>query len=364
MGVAGRAFQTLGGVNQDVHSAPWGMTPDGKRIELYTLTSGGGLTAEVANYGATLLRLLHGTLPHDVVLGFDDLRGYTGTHPYFGATVGRYANRIARAQFTLDGTTAVLTCNDGAHSLHGGLKGFDKVVWHARGQPSHPVTSVELSHVSPDGDQGYPGTLTAIVRYSVSANDILRIEYDATTDQPTVVSLANHAYFNLTAGSSDSILGHELTIDADAFLPVGPGLIPTGEIRPVAGTPFDFRTPRTIGSRINDADGQLRRASGYDHCFVLNGGEEGRFRFAARLTDPASGRTMEVHTTCGALQLYTGNLLDGTIRGKAGQMYRRHHGVCLETERYPNAPNVPCFPSPVLRPPDRYSSVTEYRFVG
>jgi aldose 1-epimerase len=343
--------------------APWGVTSDGQPIERYTLTSAGRLTAEIANYGATLVRLLHGTPPHDVVLGFDDARGYTGVHPYFGATVGRYANRIARAQFTLDGITAVLTRNDGAHSLHGGLKGFDKVVWHARGQPSHPAASVALSYVSPDGEQGYPGTLTAIVRYSVSPDDILRIEYEATTNEPTVVSLTNHTYFNLSNGSSDSILAHGLTIDADAYLPVGPGLIPTGEIRPVAGTPFDFRTPRTIGSRINDADPQLRLAGGYDHCFVLNGGE-GPFRLAARLADPASGCTMEVHTTCGALQLYTGNLLDGTISGKGGQIYRRHHGVCLETDRYPNAPNVPWFPSAVLRPPDRYLSMTEYRFVG
>ena len=352
---------------------PWGVTAEGVIAELITLTNRAGTTALVATYGATLVRLLHpsppGSPPADVVLGFDDLADYLAPQPYLGATVGRYANRIANGRFVLDGTEHRVTRNEGVHSLHGGAVGFDKVVWSV-------VTArddrVELRYVSPDGDQGFPGTLACTVRYELTEDDVLRIAYEAATDRRTIVNLTNHAYFNLSQSpengvSSRTILDHRLSIDADRFLPVTSDLIPTGEIRPVDGTAFDFREPATLGHRLREtsrADGpsgeQLRIAGGFDHCFVLNG-REGTLRRAAVLSDPASGRRMEVHTTSPGLQLYTGNMLDGTVRGRGGIAYGRHHALCLETQRFPDAPNQRGFPSAVLDPGDRFTAVTEYR---
>jgi aldose 1-epimerase len=339
---------------------PWGFTPAGVAVDLVTLTNASGTTARVASYGATLVGLRHGSPPADVVLGFDELAGYLAEQPYIGATVGRYANRIANGEFVLDGVTRRLTRNDGAHSLHGGAAGLDKVVWKVE---SASNDAVALRHVSTDGDQGYPGTLCCTVRYELTDNDILRISYGTTTDRRTVVNLTNHAYFNLGGAASRDILDHRISIDADAFLPVTDGLIPTGEIRPVDGTPFAFREPTSIGDRLRRAaaNDQIRNAGGFDHCFVLRG-PEGPLRRAAVLSDPSGSARMDVFTTSPGLQLYTGNMLDGTVRGRGGVPYGRHHALCLETQRFPNAPNQPAFPSAVLDPGERFAAVTEYRF--
>jgi aldose 1-epimerase len=338
---------------------PWGVSPDGTAVELVTLTNGRGSTASIASYGATLVRLWHGSPPADVVLGFDELEGYLAAQPYIGATVGRYANRIANGEFVLDGVAHRLTRNEGVQSLHGGLVGLDKVDWNVVSAEAGGVT---LRHVSPDGDQGHPGTLVCAVRYELTDQDVLRIAYDATTDRRTVVNLTNHAYFNLGGVSSRDILDHRISIDADAFLPVTADSIPTGEICRVDGTPFDLRQPTSIGDRLRDgaADEQIRGAGGFDHCFVVNG-HEGTLRRAAMLSEPSTGRRMEVHTTSPALQLYTGNMLDGTVRGRGGISYVRHHALCLETQRFPDAPNQPGFPSAVLEPSERFTAVTEYR---
>jgi aldose 1-epimerase len=338
---------------------PWGRTPNGKDVDLYTLTNASGTQASIATYGATLVRLLHGDPPADLVLGFDTLDGYLGEHPYFGGTIGRYANRIANGRFTLAGRTFTLARNNGAHALHGGVRGFDKVLWRGRPVTERRDDTVELRYVSANGEEGYPGILSVLVRFTLTA-DVLRIEYEATTSQPTIVNLTNHSYFNL-AGSAGSILDHELTIDAGRFTPIDRGFIPTGEQQDVSGTPFDFRTARRIGVRITEDNEQLRFAGGYDHNFVLNGPPE-VMRRAATLQHPASGRVLEVYTTAPGLQLYTGNQLDGTIRGKGGQIYGRHAGVCLETQQFPDAPNQPSFPPAVLRPGQRLRTVTEYRF--
>jgi aldose 1-epimerase len=343
---------------------PWGVTAEGDAVELLTLTNAAGTTASIATYGATLVRLLHcprsGTSAVDIVLGFDDLAGYLSPHPYLGATVGRFANRIANGELVLDGVRHSLTRNDGAHSLHGGSVGFDRAVWRVADARDD---AVELCHVSPDGDQGYPGTLTCTVRYELTDADVLRIAYDATTDRRTVVNLTNHAYFNLGGASGRGILGHRLSLDADRFIPVGADLIPTGEIRTVEGSPFDFRQPAIIGERLRGSNEQLQNAGGLDHCFVIDGGE-GTLRRAAVLGDPTTGRCLEVHTTSPGLQLYTGNMLDGTLRGRDGITYGRHHALCLETQRFPDAPNQPAFPSAVLEPGDRFTALTEYRLLG
>jgi aldose 1-epimerase len=338
----------------------WGTTADGAAVELVTLSNTNGTSASVATYGATLVRVRYGSPPADVVLGFDDLAGYLVPQPYLGATVGRYANRIANGEFVLDGVRHRLTRNEGVHSLHGGTVGFGAVVWDLARADGDAVT---FRHVSPDGDQGYPGTLACTVRYQLTDDDVLRITYQAVTSRRTVVSLTNHAYFDLSGGSSDGILEHRISIDADAFLPIDETLIPTGEIRRVDGTPFDLRRPVSIGERLRaaSANEQIGRAGGFDHCFVVNG-PEGMLRRAAVLSDPSTERRMEVHTTCPGLQLYTGNMLDGTLGGRGRSTYGRHRALCLETQRFPDAPNRPSFPSPVLDPGQSYEAVTEYRF--
>jgi aldose 1-epimerase len=340
---------------------PWGVTPDGVAVDLLTLSNASGTTASVASYGATLVRLRHGSPPTDVVLGFDDLTGYLGPQPYLGATVGRYANRIANGELLLDGVTHRLTRNEGRHSLHGGRVGFDKIVWDVLSADADGVT---FRHVSPDGDQGYPGTLTCTVRYELTDDDVLRILHAGTTDRRTVVNLTNHAYFNLGGPTSRDILDHVISIDADAFLPVTADLVPTGEIRRVEGTPFDLRQPTPVGDRLrrSAADDQIRIAGGFDHCFVVSG-HEGTLRRVAVLSDRTTGRRMEVHTTSPGLQLYTGNMLDGTVHGRGGVVYGRHHALCLETQRFPDAPNQSAFPSAVLDPGERFARVTEYRLI-
>jgi aldose 1-epimerase len=343
----------------------WGETPGGDTIYLYTLANAKGMEARVTNFGAILVSLKtpdrRGALA-DIVLGFDTFDGYLNTKKYFGATVGRYANRIAHGEFTLDGHTYTLARNNGENSLHGGVHGFYKAVWkgHAIGGPQ---PAIEFTYLSRDGEEGFPGNLNVTVRYTLTDANELRIDYSAATDKPTVVNLTNHSFFNLAGEGSGDVLGDVATIDADGFTPVVAGLIPTGELRPVAGTPFDFRQPTAIGTRIGAPDEQLRLAGGYDQNYVLNH-LAGKLGFAARVSDPASGRTMEVLTTEPGLQFYTANTLGGSERGKGGHVYGPHSAFCLETGHFPDSPNHPNFPTTVVRPGAQFHSTTVYRFGG
>lgn len=321
------------------------------------------MEVEVLNYGAIIRALRvpdHAGNVDDVVLGFDCLSAYLRPHPYIGTVIGRYANRIGGARFVLDGRTYELTANDGLDHLHGGLKGFDKVLWEAAPFTNGNEAGVRFTYVSPDGEEGYPGTLRATVTYTLAESNALVIDYEATTDKPTVVNLTQHTYFNL-AGRGD-ILNHELQIFADFYTPVDERLIPTGEICPVAGTPLDFRTPHRIGARIDAGHEQLRRSHGYDHNFVLRHTERGALELAARVYEPVTGRVMRVYTTEPGIQFYSGNCLDGSLTGKGGMVYSRHTGFCLETQHFPDAPNKTHFPSPVLRPGAIYRSRTVYAF--
>jgi aldose 1-epimerase len=338
----------------------FGKLPDGTPVELYTLTNKNGAEARIMTYGATVvsLRMPGRDGVADVVLGYDSLAGYVTRGNYFGCIVGRYGNRIGEARFSLDGKEYQLAKNDGPNTLHGGVRGFDKYVWTAR---EAGPQSLELSMLSPDGDEGYPGALSVTVTYTLSDQNELRIEYAATTDKPTVVNLTNHSYFNLAGQGSGDVLGHVVTILADRFTPVSETLIPTGELRPVADTPFDFLKPEAIGTRIGTDEQQLKYGNGYDHNWVLNRGGAG-LSLAARVEEPKTGRTVEVYTTEPAMQLYTGNFLDGTITGKGGNVYGRRHALCMETQHYPDAPNQPAFPSTTLRPGERYQTTTVYKF--
>jgi aldose 1-epimerase len=335
-------------------------------VDLFTLRSPSGIELDVITYGGTVTRLLapdrNGELA-DIVLGHEWLEAYLAGTPYFGAIVGRYGNRIAEGRFTLDGKEHRLAVNNGPNHLHGGLKGFDKVVWAAEPYSSEAESGVALTYVSADGEEGYPGELTVRVTYALTAGGELRIDYEATTDAPTVVNLTHHGYWNLAGHGSGDILGHELTLHADRFTPVDGTLIPTGELRAVDGTPFDFRSPTEIGARIGADDEQLTFGGGYDHNFVLEGWRpDGELRPAAVLRDAPSGRTMEVLTTEPGVQFYSGNFLDGSDIGKGGVVYERRTGLCLETQHYPDSPNQPDFPSVVLRPGETYRSTTVYRF--
>jgi aldose 1-epimerase len=296
----------------------------------------------------------------DVVLGFDHLDDYLGNDPFFGALVGRYANRIDKARFTLDGVEYKLAKNDGENSLHGGLKGFDKKAWKAR-EPSKDHPALELTYLSKDGEEGYPGNLNVKVVYTLTDSNELRIDYTATTDKNTVLNLTNHSYFNLAGQGSGDVLKHVLMINADRFTPIDAALTPTGELRSVAGTPLDFRKPTAIGARIDDDNEQLKFGKGYDHNFVLN--HKGNdLTLAARVTEPQSGRVLEVLTTQPGVQLYTGNFLDGTIHGKGGKVYGRRSAFCLETQHFPDSPNQPKFPSTELKPGQTYHQTTIYKF--
>jgi aldose 1-epimerase len=349
---------------KQVTKRPFGQTAEGAAVELYTLTNQNGLEVAITNYGGAVVSIKapdrNGNLA-DVVLGFDTLDGYLKEHPYFGSLIGRYGNRIGKGRFTLNGVAYVLARNNGENHLHGGLKGFDKVVWKPVEPAAKDAQTLVLSYLSKDGEEGYPGNLSVTVTYSLNDANELRIDYAATTDKDTVVNLTNHSYFNLAGQGQGDILGHEVMTNADRFTPVDAGLIPTGELRSVEGTPFDFRKPTAIGARINQADQQLKLGRGYDHNFVLNRETEG-LALAARVTEPGSGRVLEVLTTEPGLQFYTGNFLDGTIRGKGGKVYGQRYGFCLETQHFPDSPNKPRFPSTVLKPGQRYQSTTVYRF--
>jgi aldose 1-epimerase len=346
---------------------PFGTTPDGVVVEAVTLRASHGISARVLSYGATLQALF---LPDrmgrsaDVVLGYDDLADYVAKPQFLGSTVGRYANRIAGARFTLDGKTYTLAANNGPNALHGGTKGFDKVVWTVAEVKSGPVASVTLTYTSRDGEEGYPGTLTASITYSLDDNRTLTTSYEATTDQPTIVNLTNHSLFNLAGVPAHrSILDHRLMVNADRYTPVDATLIPTGELRSVAGTPFDFRQSAVIGARIRDAsDAQIAIGRGYDHNFVLRGGVTSTPKLAARVEDPTSGRVVELHTTEPGVQVYTGNFLDGTTAGKSRVVYRQGDGLALEPQKFPDSPNQPAFPSARLDPGQTYRQISFYRF--
>jgi aldose 1-epimerase len=341
-------------------SGDFGKTREGAPVRIYTLTNKNGVAATITNYGGRVVSLKvpdkKGAMG-DVVVGFDSLEGYLNENPYFGALIGRYANRLGHAQFTLDGVLYKVPKNDGDNSLHGGARGFDKVVWTPRELPDG---GLELTYLSKDGEEGYPGNCKVTVVYHLTDAHELKIEYAATTDKDTVVNLTNHSYFNLK-GDGD-ILGNLLTLNADRFTPVDGGLIPTGELKAVAGTPFDFRKSTAIGARIEQDDEQLKLGKGYDHNWVLDK-KGGELSLAARVEEPSTGRVMEVWTTQPGIQFYTGNFLDGTIKGKGGRVIARRSALCLETQHFPDSPNKPKFPSAVLKAGAEFRSTTVYKFV-
>jgi aldose 1-epimerase len=343
-----------------VRVEPFGKTPDGQEVFLYEMVNAKGMRARLIDYGAILVSLEvpdRKGKPADIALGFDDLESYIKRNPLFGAVVGRYANRIANARFTLDGVEYKLTANAGKNHIHGGgKKRFDKVVW--RGLPIHgkEAVLVRFVHRSKDGEEGFPGNLDCTVTYVLTDKNVLKISYEATTDKPTIINLTNHSYFNLAGAGSGDVLGHEVMINADKYTPAGEGLIPTGEIRSVKDSPLDFIEPGKIGARIE----KLKETRGYDHNYVLNksGSSPG---LAARVYEPASGRVMEVYTTEPGMQFYTANGMRN-IKGKGGKVYQRHYGFCLETQHYPDSPNKPNFPSVVLRPGKEFKSETIFKF--
>jgi aldose 1-epimerase len=346
------------GMEGQVTKKSYGTTPDGKNVDLYTLKSD-SVEADIITYGGIIQALKvpdKSGASADVVLGFDSLDGYTGGNKaYFGAVIGRYANRIAGGQFTLDGKSYKIPQNDGPNALHGGTKGFDKVVWSAKEIPH----GVELTYVSPDGDQGFPGTLTAVVRYTLVGKD-LKIDYSASSDKDTVVNLTNHSYFNLAGQGNGDILNDQLKLNASRYTPVDEKLIPTGELASVEGTPLDFRKLTAVGARINDDSDQLKKGHGYDLNWVLDGG--GKLSPAAEVYDPSTGRVLEVLTDQPGVQFYSGNFLDGTITGKGGKVYGRRAALCLETQHFPDSPNHANFPSTELKPGQKYHTVTVFRF--
>jgi aldose 1-epimerase len=344
-----------------VQSQPFGSV-DGRAITLYTLTNAHGMEVRAMNYGGIIVSVRvpdrNGQFA-DVVLGHETLDGYRPNPPFFGAIVGRYANRIANGTFKLDGETYNLPKNDGPNTLHGGDKGFDKAVWD--GEPLKGRTGVAFSYFSKNGEEGFPGNLRVKVTYTLTSANSLEIDYEATTDKATPINLSQHSYFNLKGEGDGDILDHEIMINADRFTPVDRNLIPTGELRPVKGTPLDFTKPMKIGARIDDNYDQLVLAHGYDHNFVINR-EGGGLVLAARVYEPTTGRTLEVSTTQPGVQFYTGNFLDGTITGKQGHVYKKHYGFCLETQHFPDSPNHPSFPSTILRPGETFHQKTVFKF--
>lgn len=341
----------------------FGQLPDGQQADLYTLTNANGMTVNITNYGGIITKL---TAPDkdgqwaDVVLGFDSLAPYLSGHPFFGALVGRYGNRIAKGKFKLNGQEYSLAINNGPNALHGGTKGFDKVIWKATEIKQDSVVGLQLEYTSKDMEEGYPGNLTVKVVYTLDNENALTIDYTATTDKPTVVNLTNHSYFNLT-GLKRDILDHEVTIASDSIVPVDTTLIPTGKLRAVEGTPFDFRKATKVGAGIDKVDDeQIKAGGGYDHCWVLKRSGDGLVQFAT-VKDPESGRVMEVFTTEPGVQFYTGNFLDGKLTGK-GATFSKRFGLCLETEHYPDSPNQPQFPTTTLNPGETYKTTTKYKF--
>lgn len=342
----------------------WRTLLTGEEVDLYTLRNAKGTEATITNYGGRLVSLCtpdrNGKFD-DIVLGFDNLDGYLEKNPYLGALVGRFANRIADAKFSLHGYTYTLAKNNGENSLHGGIKGFDKVVWKASETSPQADAGLELTYLSKDGEEGYPGNLNATVTYSLSDSDELKIEYEATSDKDTVINLTNHSYFDLCGQAAGTILDHEVMINADKFTPVNANLIPTGELKNVKGTAFDFTQPARIGARIDEKDQQLEYGQGYDHNFVLNRTGSG-LSLAAKVLEPASGRVLEVFTTQPGVQFYTGNHLDGSVTGKRGVVYGFRFGFCLETQHFPDSPNQPSFPSSVLKAGQKYQGTTIFKF--
>lgn len=341
-----------------IMTTDWGET-DGKKVSLYTLTNKNGVQVKITNYGGIVTSWItpdKNGAKSDIVLGFDSLQGYLSKPPYFGAIIGRYGNRIGKAQFKLDGNTYKLAANNGVNSLHGGEKGFDKVVWDATASSDN--TSLTLNYLSKDGEEGFPGNLKVTVTYTLTDDDELLIQYDAETDKATPVNLTNHSYFNLTGDVSNTILNHTVWIDADKFTPVDNTLIPTGELKPVKGTPFDFTTPHRIGERIESVPGAA--PGGYDHNFVLNN-QGNSLKLVAYVTDSVSGRKLEVFTTEPGLQFYTGNFLNGSIISRDGKAINKNSAFCLETQHYPDSPNKPDFPSVILNPGDKYHTETKYK---
>lgn len=353
--------ESLNTTGMTIDSQNWGRTKNGQAVTLYTLRNGKGMEAKISNYGGIIVSL---TAPDkagrfaDVVLGFDSLADYEARNPFFGCITGRYANRIAKGKFTLDGREYTLATNNGPNHLHGGMVGFDKKVWRASSMKKSNGVGVEMFYTSPDGEEGYPGTLNCRVAYLLTNDNSLEIEYTATSDKPTVVNLTNHSYFNLAGEGSGSILDHKLTILADSYTPTDDTLIPTGSKAPVASTPLDFTRSRRIGDRIDADFKPLKQGQGYDHNYVLNGGSS--LKTAARAKDPKSGRVLEVLTTEPGVQLYTGNHLN--VTGKGGHHYASRDGFCLETQHFPDSPNKPDFPSVVLRPGDSYQHTCVFKF--
>jgi len=345
----------------------FGKLDDGQEIYLYTLTNQKGMQAGIITYGGAVVSLKvpdHKGELGDVVLGYANLDGYVHDKAYFGALIGRYGNRIAHGKFVLDGKTYMLFKNDGDNTLHGGKIGFNKRVWTAKEVSSPAGPALELTYLSPDGEEGFPGNLSVKVVYTLMNDNALRIEYNATTDKDTVLNLTNHSYFNLAGQGNGDILADEVTIHASRFTPVDANLIPTGELQPVKGTPFDFTKPMVVGARIDDNYEQLKLGHGYDHNFVLDGGGKGALQLAAEVYEPNSGRVMDVLTTQPAVQFYTGNFLDGTVTGKDGKVYQRRSALCLETQHYPDSPNHPSFPTTELKPGQHYHYVTVYKFLA
>jgi len=343
---------------------PFDRTPDGQVVDLITLRNGKGMEMTVLTYGGVIMSLktpdAAGALD-DIVLGFDDLKSYVEKSPYFGCLIGRYGNRIAKGKFSLDGTAYTLATNNNANHLHGGNKGWDKAVWGFELFQNAKGVGVVLTHTSKDGDEGYPGTVKAKVTYTLTDENQLIVDYEATTDKATVINLTQHTYFNLAGAKATDILGHELMLNAAQYTPVDDTLIPTGQIAPVESTPFDFRTSTKIGARIGQANEQLTRGKGYDHNWVLTRTGAGLSE-AARVVEPLTGRTMTIATTEPGIQFYSGNFLDGTLVGKGGRVYPQRSGFCLETQHYPDSPNQPNFPSTVLRPGQTYSTQTVFTF--
>jgi len=336
----------------------FGKTNDGKNVDLFYLTNKNGTVVKITNYGGIITSIIvpdkNGKFD-DIVLGFNTLNKYLKAHPYFGAIIGRYANRISKAKFFLNGNEYKLATNNGKNHLHGGIKGFDKVLWKAKEIKKENEICLKLSYLSKDGEEGYPGNLSIIVTYSLTNNDELKIDYEAETDKATPINLTNHSYFNLKGAGKSDILSHVLTIYADKYTPVDKGLIPTGELKKVKGTPMDFLKPYAIGLRIKEVKG------GYDHNFVLNH-KKGILSPAARVYEPETGRVIEILTTQPGIQFYSGNFLNGTIKGKNGKQYNKHYGFCLETQHFPDSPNLPNFPSTILKPGEKYSQTTIYKF--
>jgi aldose 1-epimerase len=346
---------------------PFGALANGDSVHVFTLKNANGIELRTIDYGGIVVSLRtpdrNGNFD-DIVLGFDDVAGYEKWSPYFGALIGRYANRIAKGRFTLDGREYHLALNNGVNSLHGGIKGFDKVMWHAEPVQDSSGVGVVFTYASRDGEEGYPGNLDVTVRYTLTDRNEFRIDYAATSDKATPVNLTQHSYFNLRGDGGGDVLGHVLAIDADRYTPIDTTLIPTGQLAPVDGTPFDFRKGVRIGERISAADPQIEAGGGYDHNFVINRGDSSGTQLvhAAHVVEPVSGRTLDVSTTEPGLQFYSGNFLDGSFAGKAGHVYQRRNGFCLETQHFPDSPNQPSFPSTILRPGQQFHSSTVYTF--